>query len=336
MKLINHTLDKITLTSREFGAIGCSPVDSNSTLAPSLFTDCEDVIALQASGPFGNFHFHELRNKNYCVRHDSYQPLEDINLSTYAEDQALGLYYNLKSNFHCSINGAHENYMLKHQYNMIYSPSFAWEYDFRKQQQYANFGIIFTLDYLQRCGEAFPFLSAFLKRVKMKVPAIANETHATATPEMMVVIQSILHCGYAGTLKKMYLDSKVPELLLLSLQNVPGDSDLKVTLHQSDIRLIHKAKEYLLEHIDNPCTIRELAKEVGLNDCKLKKGFKEVYHNTVFGVLIDERMQKAKNLLLETELSVQEVATLTGYKNLSNFTAAFKRKFGFPPSALKH
>lgn len=325
-------LDKMTLNSREYGDINCFPLDLKHELTPPLFTD-NDVTALQATGPFGDFQFHELRDENYCVRHDNYQLEDDICFSTVAEAPSLGLHYNLKNNFHYNIDDFRENIMLKHQYNMIYSPSFNWEYVFKKQQQYTNFGIVFNTDYLQRCGEAFPFLSEFLKRVKRKLPAIANQSHATSTSEMLGVIHGILHCGYTGTLKKMYLDSKVPELLLLSLQNVP---EPRMTLHPSDVKLIHKAKEYILAHADDPFSIKQLAHEIGLNDCKLKKGFKEVYHNTIFGILVDERMQKARTMLIETALTVQEIATLSGYKNLSNFTAAFKRKFGFPPTALRH
>jgi AraC family transcriptional regulator, transcriptional activator of the genes for pyochelin and ferripyochelin receptors len=336
MTPMDHLLDKITLNSTEYGALSCIRADKHNMLTAPLFADNENAISMHALGPFGDFHFHELRNDNFCIRHDNYQLLEDISLSACAEAPSLGIYYNLKNNFHYNIKGLHGDDMLKHQYNMIYAPVFDWEYELRKDHQYENFGIIFTPDYLLRSCEAFPFLPAFLKSVKNKMPSIANETNATATPEMMGIIQSILHCGYADTLKKMYLDSKVPELLLLSLQHLPGNGESKMTLHQSDIRLIHKAKEYILEHIDNPCTIKELAREVGLNECKLKKGFREVYHNTVFGLLIDERMQKAKTLLLETDMSIQQISTLTGYKNLPNFTAAFKRKFGFPPSTLRH
>jgi AraC family transcriptional regulator, transcriptional activator of the genes for pyochelin and ferripyochelin receptors len=336
MKAIHHMLDKLALSSREHGSINHSPInDAQALLTPNLFTDFDDVISLQAAGPYGTFRFHELKNESYCVTHDSYRAHEDMKLSVSATGQSLSLHYNLRNNFHWSLKGLKQKLLLKNQYNMVYLPDFECEYQLKKHLQYTNFGLVFTEEYLQRCHDAFPFLAEFFDHVKHKVPAIVNENHFSATPEMMIVIQSILHCNYIGTLKKMYLDSKVPELLLLSFQNSPDQADSKVHLHQSDIQKIHKAKEYLLANMDNPCSIKELARAVGLNDCKLKRGFKQVYSNTVFGILLDERMQKAKALLTESDLSIQEIATITGYKNLSNFTAAFKRKFGYPPSSLK-
>lgn len=335
MKVINHMLDQMTLASKEHGDIICSPLDKKKFNTPSLFTDADDTISLQATGLFGTFHFHELKNESYCITHDHYRLLQDTCLSARAGTQSLGLHYNLRSSFQWNINGFREKIMRRKQYNMLYLPSFECEYLFRKEHQYMNFGVVFTADYLQRCNEAFAFLPQFLKGVKRNVPTIVNENHISATPRMMEVIQSILHCDYTGMLKKMYLDSKVSELLLLSLRNIPDINEVQVTLHQADIDLIHQAKEHLLSNLENPCSIGELAHLVGLNEYKIKMGFKQLYKNTVFGLLQEERLQKARMLLQDTQMTIQDISMLTGYKNLSNFTAAFKRKFGFPPSSIK-
>jgi AraC-like DNA-binding protein len=71
---------------------------------------------------------------------------------------------------------------------------------------------------------------------------------------------------------------------------------------------------------------------VGINDFKLKNGFKQLYGNTVFGLLFEERMQQAKVMLVDPEISIKELSMTVGYKNLSNFTSAFKKRFGYPPS----
>lgn len=335
MKVINHMLDQMTLASKEHGDIVCTPIEKRGMHTPSLFTDDADTISLQASGLFGSLQLHELKNENYCITHDQYSLLQDTTLQARADTQTLGLHYNLRSSFQWNISGCREKMLRRKQYNMFYLPSYECEYLFRKEQQYMNFGVVFTTDYLQRCNEAFPFLPQFLKRVNLKIPTTVNENHVLATPRMMEVIQNILHCDYIGMLKKMYLDSKVSELLLLSLRNIPNIDEVQITLHPSDIELVHQAKEHLLANLENPCSIGELAHLVGLNEYKIKLGFKQLYKNTVFGLLQDERLQKARMLLQETQMTVQDISLLTGYKNLSNFTAAFKRKFGFPPSSLK-
>jgi AraC-like DNA-binding protein len=98
---------------------------------------------------------------------------------------------------------------------------------------------------------------------------------------------------------------------------------------------MHEAKEILLARADNPPTIYELAKMVGTNDFKLKKGFKEVFGNTIFGFLLDFKMEKGRKLLRYTNKTTSEIAHLLGYSHPGHFTSAFKKKFGITPSALR-
>lgn len=333
----NFMIEKLSLSSSQHGALKLK-VSPPKEGCPALFCgDDDDVLSLESSGPFGSLLFHEITNENFSIRHNEYRVEEDIDLSTEISMQSLGLLYTLKNNMRFVIKGFPEGLILKHQFNMVYVPKVDWKYMFRKSEEYACFGIHFTTEYLQHCSETFPLLPEFLENIETRTPAFISPHHPSATPEMMAVIQNILSCNYTGTMKKMYLESKVPELLLLSLQHVADDNAaMKVSLKESDLRKLRNAKEYIIRQMDNPGTIKQLAHEVGINDFKLHKGFKQMYGTTVFGLLLDERMKKAKMLLQDTSFSIQEIATQTGYKNLSNFTAAFKRKFGYPPSVLKH
>ncbi|MGD1918600.1 MAG: helix-turn-helix transcriptional regulator [Pleurocapsa sp.] len=87
--------------------------------------------------------------------------------------------------------------------------------------------------------------------------------------------------------------------------------------------------------MENPPSLLALAKLVGLNDYKLKLGFRHCYETTVFVYLRSQRLEKARQLLLETNLSVSEIARIVGFSSLSRFGAAFKRQFGISPSACR-
>jgi AraC family transcriptional activator of pyochelin receptor len=335
MKSLQYMLDKMVLFSKEHGEIVCSSLPGTTTKPPLFTNDSEDVRSIQASGAFGSMSFHELKNENYSIRQNNYHPHQDLNLRVMIEMPSLGLHYTLKNDMRYVIEGFPEGVILRHQYNMVYVPHVHWDYFFRKDEEYTCFTIHFTLDYLKRCTEAIPALEDFLKKVGNNTAAIFNNTHLAANPEIISTIHSILHCGYAGSFKKIYIEIKVHELLLLSLQNIPDlNINRKLHLRPSDLDKLNEARKYLVEHMDNPGSLKELAHSVGMNDFKFKNGFKQIFGTTVFGLLHEERMHKARNLLLETEMSVMDISVVTGYKNLSNFTAAFKKKFGYPPSAL--
>ena len=94
---------------------------------------------------------------------------------------------------------------------------------------------------------------------------------------------------------------------------------------------IKHAKEIVIEQMNKPPGLHELAKMVGLNIKKLKSGFKEFYGLPVFTFLLNYKMELAKKLLQEQQLNVNEIATKLGYSNSSHFIAAFKRKYGITP-----
>lgn len=159
---------------------------------------------------------------------------------------------------------------------------------------------------------------------------------APVSPEMYFVIANIRNCPYSGTMKRLYMESKLMELYLLQMNSLAA-SDLHATtkLKKADIEKIYEAKEFIDKYYGEACSIIGLSSHIGLNQQKLKTGFREVLGTTVFGYLSEVRMQEAKRMLIEEKKYVGEVAYNVGYKNPHHFSAAFKRKFGLLPGELR-
>lgn len=94
---------------------------------------------------------------------------------------------------------------------------------------------------------------------------------------------------------------------------------------------VRNAKELLIKDLQNSPTIKELSKEVGLNEHNLKTGFKEIYSKPIHTFLKDHKMNTARSLIETREYKVNEVAEQVGYSNVSHFIEAFKKKFGATP-----
>jgi AraC family transcriptional activator of pyochelin receptor len=97
------------------------------------------------------------------------------------------------------------------------------------------------------------------------------------------------------------------------------------------VKKIRLAKKIIIEKMADPPTITELAKEIGLNEYRLKEGFKNIYGTTVFKYLNDYRLDVARQLLEQDHVKVNEAAYQIGYTNPSHFIAAFRKKFGVTP-----
>jgi AraC-like DNA-binding protein len=149
------------------------------------------------------------------------------------------------------------------------------------------------------------------------------------------LITEIIQCNRKGMFKKMFLEAKVIELLLLQFEQLGEAQSTGSSLKRSDIDKIYAVREHIISNLDSTCSLINLALQVGTNEFTLKKGFKEIFGTTVFGFWNDVKMEQAKLMLTEQRMNVGEVSCHVGYKNQRHFSAAFKRKYGILPSELK-
>ncbi|MCW5258003.1 AraC family transcriptional regulator [Verminephrobacter aporrectodeae subsp. tuberculatae] len=98
-------------------------------------------------------------------------------------------------------------------------------------------------------------------------------------------------------------------------------------------RQLLAARERLLSDLSQPPTIEQLARETGLNQLKIKRGFKILFGISVYALFQRERMERARHLMQRH--NVTETASLLGYSNLSHFSAAFRKQFGILPSTAR-
>jgi AraC-like DNA-binding protein len=76
-------------------------------------------------------------------------------------------------------------------------------------------------------------------------------------------------------------------------------------------------------------------KNAGINEFKLKHGFKEVFKNTVFGYLSDYKLLKAKELLADSSKDIKSISDELGYSSVQHFSNAFSKKFGISPGKAR-
>jgi AraC family transcriptional regulator len=152
------------------------------------------------------------------------------------------------------------------------------------------------------------------------------------------VLDSLLNHSYSGSMENIFVNAKVHELLLYSLECLINEKEegfsCKFLANDLDREKILNAREVLLKHIGDPITIKELSRKVAINECYLKKGFKEIFGTTIFDFYQQQRMEHAKYLLYEKGLSVTDVSALLGYSSISHFSTAFKKHTGLKPCEL--
>lgn len=161
------------------------------------------------------------------------------------------------------------------------------------------------------------------------------------TGAMQTVLQQLLHCSYKGLIKRLYMESKVWELFTLLLHQVicqhQNNARPPFRLKPDDSARIHHARDILVKHFNNPPTLTELARQVQINECTLKRGFRQAFGTTAFDYLHHYRLDYSRQLLEQGNMTVTSVAQAVGFASRSSFARAFRQKFGTNPGQyLKH
>lgn len=153
------------------------------------------------------------------------------------------------------------------------------------------------------------------------------------SPAMAVVLRQLMNDNLHPCVKHLYLKGKIYELISLYF-NRTEDADLEqcpFLADEDNIKRIKMAKAIIIARMTEPPTLTELSREIGLSLKKLKKGFKQIYGDSVYGFLFDYKMDFARKLLESGRHNVNEIGLKIGYSTASHFIAAFKKKYGTTP-----
>ncbi|WP_226667814.1 response regulator transcription factor [Metabacillus litoralis] len=95
------------------------------------------------------------------------------------------------------------------------------------------------------------------------------------------------------------------------------------------------AKKWILTHLDQNITIQNIANQVYMNPTYFCKYFKTQTGETVLDFVTRIRIEKARDLLLSTNLKIYDISERVGYSDTKYFSKLFKKQYGETPSKYK-
>ena len=149
-----------------------------------------------------------------------------------------------------------------------------------------------------------------------------------------IVLQQILNCPYEGDIRRIYLEGKVMELIAMKLAADDKGASLEFS-KSPDEEKIRQAKNILIKDLENTPSLRDLAKCVGLTHTRLSRGFRNIYHMSVFSYLRVYRLNYARTLLQDKDMNITEVAYASGFSSPSHFAKDFFRCYGVQPKLYR-
>lgn len=231
-----------------------------------------------------------------------------------------------------------ENFLFRpNQQNMIYMPELDGAGVFNTERNYRFFEVHFSKErFLHLAQNSCKSLQVFGEYVAAGRFAKIAEQNQPISLAMHQCIRQIMACQHITGLKLLFLQAKCIELLVLQAEAFEkASTKTQGTILKSayDKECIYHARDYLIQHLNEPPSIAELAKLSGINEFKLKQGFKEVFATSVFAYLNEHRLDHAKDLLLDGQ-SIKSVAEEMGYSSVQHFSTAFRKKFSISPGKV--
>lgn len=288
--------------------------------------------------PTATLHIELVSFGGFLITRLEFSTPDQVECSINGAGETMGMFFNLRGV--CSGNKSGQRWEVgSGQQNIYHAYSFNNSLNLSPENGQVEFlEINFPVDFYRDLFAGFSKIQdRFLDEIAKKQLDPIEFGASPMTMPMKWLINTIRGCTRTGVLKRLFLESKILELLMLQVEaaekTMPfAGSGLE---RLPNIERLHEARDIIDRNIDTPPTIRILARQIGINEFHLKKGFKELFGTTIYGYVNKVKMEQARQMILEGEKSISEISLISGYRNPQHFTAAFKRYFGTLPSKAR-
>lgn len=289
--------------------------------------------AMFAKTNFAEIVLQQLTGIDYYIRLSTGRLLKKIFAKGWAAEYGLYSNFILKNDARKELQSLGKFHLRKDQYICYLTNETNSSVLFNKEEDFSTIDFFYSPRLLQ---ELVPFFPELRQLLQDSPQTILNGKGGWAVPSMKEITNQILDCPYDEKTRQFYYDLKVRELLYQLLEISFKRSTNSNFFTPFEISRIHEARSILERSIDKkPPSIKSLCRQVALNEFKLKTGFRKYFNSGIFEWLLEQKMQQAKNLILNTNKPVKEIASLIGYPRTTNFITAFRRQFGFTPGSLR-
>jgi len=107
---------------------------------------------------------------------------------------------------------------------------------------------------------------------------------------------------------------------------------MNTKLTTRDKRILQSVKEMIEKDFKNRVNVRMLELKFGMNENKLRNGFRQEFGITIAGYQAQQQLCYALELLKNQDYTIQEAALRAGFRDISTFNRRFRRKFFMTPT----
>jgi transcriptional regulator GlxA family with amidase domain len=160
--------------------------------------------------------------------------------------------------------------------------------------------------------------------------ALSSAISPTAAIRMMVELVGARDGEFTRSALSRYLGLTDPE----TSQNRTGEHWRYTRMAQGDT-IIGEALTIMLEHLEDTLTVGQIAGLLDVSPRKLERGFRDLLRETPLKVYRDLRLDRARNLMSQTSMPMNEISVACGFSNVTLMKKWFVKKYGEAPEQVR-
>lgn len=273
----------------------------------------------------------EIQTKTYTVWFNVTFCKKDLTFIIKREGALALMKISLMNDLRWYFDGIGELLIKEHHFNMVFLPQFEGKTFGQKGIQYMSMDLTYSGGTVDKIMTLFKSLEPFLTKMGTHKPVALLNASRPINREIRETIDHILKYKYQDRLVSVYTHHQVSHMFFLLFQenDTPVSPENVFNHHIGGVYLVRDAIEKNKKHMPK---ISDLAAISGMSATKLKADFKKVFDLPIKEYWNKFRMEFAQEQLKERKKSIKNIAHELGFSSSSNFSAAFKLKYGQTPS----
>ena len=293
------------------------------------------ATVLTANGDLGTMVLQEFKDGLLNIQLSSYYFLQRIKLSFRSNNINLNTPLALKNSFAFRSREMRNLVLKQDQYALVNLAGKTCQAVFEKEKDYRLFNIRYSEEIISELSLLFPAqFEAYIKRVR-EGRSFALNSPAWVPQELKYIAEKIICAPYPEEQREYFFGQKIREFLFLLFAHSFGEEMERDRINKETLAGIERIETMLRTKLKGYFPIPNLAKSVHMNQNKLQILFRKLYGKRIYEYQRNARLEEARRLILEENLQIKEVYSLTGYKSISAFITEFKKYFGYSPGSLK-
>lgn len=281
----------------------------------------------------GTFLLQQINLESFFIAYIVIRIKKEVSFFVTTTEDLLYSFLVLRGNFE-QVLGRRIISIQENKFNFFYTSKSNSTLMFSNHGEYTALILMYPKDFILQQLAYYPAFEDFQNDIIQKKSSILSLNPLYITIRMFDCIHQLLHSPYSETTQRFHTDITKRLLKLMLQENAKSNyTESKYSLEY--LESIYNAKNYIDNNLLQHYTIYQIARKVGINELKLKKGFKEIFGVGVYGYRKQEKLKIAKAELEQTRKSIKEISRNAGYKNANNFSIAFKKMFDESPNALR-